>query len=405
MIINDNNVKRLFPILDSDIVYLDSAATAQKPACVVDAIADFYLKNNANPMRGLYDLSLSATDAYENARSEVSKFINAAGSSEVIFTRNASESLNLAATVLGERYLSEGDEVLVSVVEHHSNFLPWKKAAEKNGASVRYFDCEKDGTLTPEMLKNTLTPRTKIFSVTQVSNVFGRENPIKEFAKICHENGTLIVVDAAQSVPHIPVDVRDLDADMLAFSGHKLYGPMGIGVLYGKRKILEDVGPFLLGGEMIDFVSKDRTVYSEIPHKFEAGTVSAADAAGLAEAIRFVNGIGFEQIGSRELSLTARALEKIKNIPHINIIGSDKPEEHHGIITFTVDDVHPHDIAAIFAAENICVRAGHHCAQPLHIHLGIPSTARASIAFYNTESDIDRFVDTMSQIRSKMGYE
>ena len=405
MIINDNNVKKLFPILDSDIVYLDSAATAQKPACVVDAIADFYLKNNANPMRGLYDLSLSATDAYENARSEVSKFINAAGSSEVIFTRNASESLNLAATVLGERYLSEGDEVLVSVVEHHSNFLPWKKAAEKNGASVRYFDCEKDGTLTPEMLKNTLTPRTKIFSVTQVSNVFGRENPIKEFAKICHENGTLIVVDAAQSVPHIPVDVRDLDADMLAFSGHKLYGPMGIGVLYGKRKILEDVGPFLLGGEMIDFVSKDRTVYSEIPHKFEAGTVSAADAAGLAEAIRFVNGIGFEQIGSRELSLTARALEKIKNIPHINIIGSDKPEEHHGIITFTVDDVHPHDIAAIFAAENICVRAGHHCAQPLHIHLGIPSTARASIAFYNTESDIDRFVDTMSQIRSKMGYE
>ena len=405
MIINDNNVKRLFPILDSDIVYLDSAATAQKPACVVDAIADFYLKNNANPMRGLYDLSLSATDAYENARSEVSKFINAAESSEVIFTRNASESLNLAATVLGERYLSEGDEVLVSVVEHHSNFLPWKKAAEKNGASVRYFDCEKDGTLTPEMLKNALTPRTKIFSVTQVSNVFGRENPIKEFAKICHENGTLIVVDAAQSVPHIPVDVRDLDADMLAFSGHKLYGPMGIGVLYGKRKILEDVGPFLLGGEMIDFVSKDRTVYSEIPHKFEAGTVSAADAAGLAEAIRFVNGIGFEQIGSRELSLTARALEKIKNIPHINIIGSDKPEEHHGIITFTVDDVHPHDIAAIFAAENICVRAGHHCAQPLHIHLGIPSTARASIAFYNTESDIDRFVDTMSQIRSKMGYE
>ena len=405
MIINDNNVKKLFPILDSDIVYLDSAATAQKPACVVDAIADFYLKNNANPMRGLYDLSLSATEAYEKARSEVSKFINAAESSEVIFTRNASESLNLAATVLGERYLSEGDEVLVSVVEHHSNFLPWKKAAEKNGASVRYFDCEKDGTLTPEMLKNTLTPRTKIFSVTQVSNVFGRENPIKEFAKICHENGTLIVVDAAQSVPHIPVDVRDLDADMLAFSGHKLYGPMGIGVLYGKRKILEDVGPFLLGGEMIDFVSKDRTVYSEIPHKFEAGTVSAADAAGLAEAIRFVNGIGFEQIGSRELSLTARALEKIKNIPHINIIGSDKPEEHHGIITFTVDDVHPHDIAAIFAAENICVRAGHHCAQPLHIHLGIPSTARASIAFYNTESDIDRFVDTMSQIRSKMGYE
>ena len=405
MIINDNNVKKLFPILDSDIVYLDSAATAQKPVCVVDAIADFYLKNNANPMRGLYDLSLSATEAYEKARSEVSEFINAAESSEVIFTRNASESLNLAATVLGERYLSEGDEVLVSVVEHHSNFLPWKRAAEKSEASVRYFDCEKDGTLTPEMLKNALTPRTKIFSVTQVSNVFGRENPIKEFAKICHENGTLIVVDAAQSVPHIPVDVRDLDADMLAFSGHKLYGPMGIGVLYGKRKILEEVGPFLLGGEMIDFVSKDRTVYSEIPHKFEAGTVSAADAAGLAEAIRFVNGIGFEQIGSRELSLTARALEKIKNIPHINIIGSDKPEEHHGIITFTVDDVHPHDIAAIFAAENICVRAGHHCAQPLHIHLGIPSTARASIAFYNTESDIDRFVDTMSQIRSKMGYE
>lgn len=405
MTVNDNNVKKLFPILDSDIVYLDSAATSQKPTCVVDAMSDFYLKNNANPMRGLYDLSLSATDAYENARATVARFINASGADEIIFTRNASESLNLAASVLGEKYLQKGDEVLVSVLEHHSNFLPWKRAAEKNGASVRFLDCEKDGSLTPEMLKNALTPGTKIFTVAQISNVFGRVNPIKEFARICHENGTLIVVDAAQSVPHIPVDVRELDADLLAFSGHKLYGPMGIGVLYGKRGILEEVPPFLLGGEMIDYVSKERTLYAEIPHKFEAGTVSAADAVGLAAAIRFVNEVSFDQIESRELALTARAFEIIKKIPHINTIGSDKPEEHHGIITFTVDDVHPHDIAAIFAAENICVRAGHHCAQPLHIHLGIPSTARASIAFYNTENDIDRFVDTLSQIRSKMGYE
>lgn len=404
MKLDDRKAAELFPILDTGIVYLDSAATAQKPRCVVDAVSDFYLRTNANPMRGLYDLSMAATDAYESARSAVAGFINAAESCEIVFTRNATESLNLAADSFGSM-LSEGDELLVATSEHHSNFLPWKKAAERSGAAVRFLDCEKDGTMSPESLKNALTPATKLFTVAQISNVFGRVNPIREYADICHENGTLICVDASQSVPHIPVDVKELDADLLVFSGHKLYAPMGIGVLYGKKKLLEKLPPFLRGGEMIDYVSKERVVYAELPHKFEAGTVSAADAVGLRAAIEFVEEIGFEEIEQRELHLTELAFSEMKNIPHVNVLGSEKAEEHHGILTFTIDDVHPHDIAAMFAAENICIRAGHHCAQPLHILLGIPSTVRASIAFYNTEEDIEKFISVLKTLRSQMGYE
>lgn len=404
MTITDKNIKELFPILSGDMIYLDSAATAQKPMCVVDAVRDFYLNNNANPMRGMYDLSIRATDDYEASRQAVADFINAADSSEIVFTRNATESLNLVADSFGAA-LTEGDEILVATSEHHSNFLPWKKAAERSGAMIRFLDCLPDGTMTASMLREALTPATKIFSVAQISNVFGRVNPIAEYAAVCHKNGTLICVDASQSVPHIAVDVRSLDADFLAFSGHKLYGPMGIGVLYGKKKLLKKLPPFLRGGEMIDYVSKEKTVFAELPHKFEAGTVSAADAAGLRAAIGFVNDVGFEQIEERELHLTKLAFEGMKKIPHVNILGADNAEDHHGILTFTIDDVHPHDIAAIFAEDNVCIRAGHHCAQPLHILLGIPSTVRASLAFYNTDEDIEKFLGVLSTIRSRMGYE
>jgi len=401
----DIEVRKLFPLLNQDIAYLDSAATAQKPQCVMDAVSEFYTKYNANPMRGLYDLSLSATDSYEQARQKTADFVHAKQSCEIIFTRNATESLNLVASSFCEQYVTEGDEILVATSEHHSNFLPWKKYAQLQGAVVRYLDCTQEGLYTPEMLKNALTPKTKIFTIAQISNVFGRVNPIQEFAKICHDNGTMICVDGSQSVPHILVNVQELDVDFFAFSGHKLYAPMGIGALYGKKKLLEEMPPFLQGGEMIDYVSKEKTIFAELPQKFEAGTVSAGDAWGLKSAIEFVESIGFEEIERRELHLTEYAMKQMQEVPHVNIVGDKSPEHHHGILTFTIDDVHPHDIAAIFASENVCIRAGHHCAQPLHILLGIPSTVRASLAFYNTEEDIDRFISVLKKIRSQMGYE
>ena len=398
------NIRAEFPLINNEkLVYLDNGATTQKPQRVIDALSEFYLTKNANPMRGLYDLSIQATDSYEEARQKVASFINAGEPSEIIFTRNASESLNLAANIYGST-LKEGDEVLVSTSEHHSNFLPWKKVCERQGATVRFLDCTREGVISPEALKEALTPNTKLFTVACISNVFGRINPVKEFASICHENGTLICVDAAQSVAHIPTDVRDWDVDLLAFSGHKMYGPMGIGVLYGKKALLEKLPPFLEGGEMIDYVSKEKTIYTEVPHKFEAGTVSAADAYALGAAIDFLNEVGFDTIEKRERELTKYALDGMKKIEGVSIVGAQDAEGHDGILTFTVQDVHPHDVASIFAAAGICIRAGHHCAQPLHILLGIPSTVRVSIAVYNTKEDIDAFLKVLSGIRTAMGY-
>ncbi len=397
-------IRAQFPLITKqNIAYLDNAATSQKPQCVIDALAKFYTDLNANPMRGLYELSIAATDSYEEARKKTAAFIHTDDPSEVIFTRNASESLNLAANILSSE-LNEGDEVLVATSEHHSNFLPWKKICEKKGAKVKFLDCTQDGVYTKEALKEALTEKTKVFTIAYISNVFGRLNPIKEFAKICHENNTLIVADGAQSVAHVPTFVKEDDVDFLAFSGHKMYGPMGIGVLYAKKELLEKLPPFLEGGEMIDFVSKDKTVYAEVPHKYEAGTVSAADAYALAAAIDFIESIGFEEIEKREEELTKYIFDGMKKIDGVEIVGADDAKNHNGILTFTVKDVHPHDIAAIFADSGICIRAGHHCAQPLHILLNIPSTVRASLAFYNTKEEIDAFLEVLSKIRSNMGY-
>ena len=301
--------------------------------------------------------------------------------------------------------IKEGDEILVAISEHHSDLLPWQLLAKQKGAKLNFLECDKSGKYTAEALEKALTPQTKIFAIAQISNVFGRLNPIKEFAQIAHKNGTLIVCDGAQSVPHVPVNVQELDVDFLTFSGHKMLAPMGIGVLYAKQALLEKMPPFLSGGEMIEYVTREDATYAELPHKFEAGTVNVGGAVGLAAAIDYINELGFETIEKREDELTALAFSEMKKIPHVNIIGADDPHDHHGILTFTIDDVHPHDIAAIFDADGVDIRAGHHCAQPLHQFLEVQSTARMSLAFYNDEKDIERFIETLGSIRRRMGYD
>lgn len=394
-----------FPLLmQNKIIYIDNAATSQRPQCVIDAEGDFYKNYNANPLRGLYSLSVEATEVYENAREAVRKFIGAEKSNEIIFTRNTTESLNLVAYSYGLSNVKKGDEIVVSIMEHHSDLLPWQMVAKTCGAELKFIECAKDGSIDLEKVKELITSRTKIVAMTQVSNVLGREYPVKEIAKLAHEKGAVMVVDGAQSTPHMRVDVTDLDADFFAFSGHKLLAPMGIGVLYGKEELLEKMPPFLSGGEMIDSVTRTSAVYAELPHKFEAGTVNAAGAAGLKAAIDYIEKVGFDYIGEREIALTSRAIEKMKKIPHVNIIGSENADEHTGIVTFTVDNVHPHDISEILVADGIAVRAGHHCAQPLLTHLGLNSTARASFAFYNTEDEVDKFTDSVATIRERMGY-
>lgn len=400
-----NAYRKDFPLLTAqDIAYLDNAATAQRPQCVLDAVRRFYCEQNANPLRGLYPLSIAATDAYENAREAVRRFLNAKSATEIVFTRNTTEGLNLAAYSYGLSHIKAGDEVVVSILEHHSDLLPWQMVCRQTGASLKFLDCEPDGSLDLNKAEALITDRTKLVAVTHVSNVVGRVNPIRQLADMAHKHGAVMVVDGAQSTPHIPVDVQALDADFLAFSGHKVYGPMGIGVLYGRRALLEKMPPFLTGGEMIESVSREGAVFAELPHKFEAGTVNAAGAAGLHAAINYVQSVGFDAMHRQELALTARTLAGMADMPHIHVIGSDRPEEHNGIVTFTVEGVHPHDVSEILACDGVDVRAGHHCAQPLLQHLGYSATVRASFAFYNTEEEVDRLLQSLSTIRERMGY-
>ena len=400
-----NAWRKDFPLLMAqDIAYLDNAATAQRPQCVLDAVNRFYCEQNANPLRGLYPLSVAATDAYENARAAVRRFLNAKSTSEIVFTRNTTEGLNLAAYSYGLSHIRAGDEVVVSILEHHSDLLPWQMVCRQTGATLKFLECEPDGSLDLNRAETAITDKTKLVAVTHVSNVIGRVNPIRQLADIAHRHGAVIVVDGAQSTPHIPVDVQALDADFLAFSGHKVYGPMGIGVLYGKRALLEEMPPFLTGGEMIESVPREGAVFAELPHKFEAGTVNAAGAAGLRAAIEYVESVGFDAMHRQELALTQRTLAGMADMPHIHVLGSDRAEEHNGIVTFTVEGVHPHDVSEILACDGVDVRAGHHCAQPLLQHLGYSATVRASFAFYNTENEVDRLLQSLSTIRERMGY-
>ncbi len=410
--IDSKSIKKDFPLLSGgatrDLIYFDNAATTQRPSCVIDAVKNFYETANANPLRGLYALSVRATDMYEDSRRTVADFLNAK-SNEIIFTRNASESLNLVAYSYGLANVGPGDEIVVSCMEHHSNLLPWQMVCKTKGATLVFLESDLDGTISEVEWKSKIGPKTKIVSITHVSNVLGVTNPVRQIADYAHSvgnggKGAVVVVDAAQSVPHIPVDVVALGADFLAFSGHKICGPMGIGVLFGKIRLLEEMPPFLRGGEMIEYVTRDSATYAEVPHKFEAGTVNASGAVGLAAAINYVKNIGIDEIEKNDNALAELLIEKMRNIPHVKIIGSDNPARHCGIVTFTIDGVHPHDIASILDSENIAIRAGHHCAQPLMQKLGVGSTARASLYFYNTEQEVELFAEKLAKVRGWSGF-
>lgn len=394
-----------FPIFSqNNVAYLDNAATAQRPVQVLGAVNDFYETKNANPLRGLYKLGVNATEAYESARETVRKFLNAPSAANIVFTRNATESINLVAYSYGLNFIKPGTEIVVSIAEHHSNMLPWQMVARQTGATLKYLECDEQGGYSDSALEAAITDKTALVAMAQISNVFGRENPIKKIAALAHKHGAVMLVDAAQSAPHIKIDVADLNVDFLAFSGHKLMAPMGIGVLYGKTELLEKMPPFLSGGEMIEYVTTEGATYAELPHKFEAGTVNAGGACGLAAAIDYTEAVGFDNISQWENHLSEIAISGLKKIGDVNIIGSENSSQHCGIITFTVNGVHPHDISAILDADGIAIRAGHHCAQPLMKYLGTPSTARASFFFYNTEEEVRRFVKSVSELRRKMGY-
>ena len=389
---------------NTDRVYFDNAATSQKPKCVIDAVQEFYEKYNANVLRGLYPLSVEATERYENARKTVQRFIHAACPEEIIFTRNATESMNLVAYSYGMANLKAGDEILVSILEHHSNILPWQMVSRATGAKLVFLECEPDGTIPKEKMDKAFSEHTKLVAVTQVSNVLGCVNDIPELVKRARACGAVILMDAAQSAPHMPIDVQKLDVDFVAFSGHKMLAPMGIGVLYGKQELLEKMPPFLTGGEMIETVSRYDAVYAELPHKFEAGTVNAGGAVGLAAAIDYLESYGMDTLHAVEQELTAYLFRGMNAIPHVHVLGSQREDNHTGIVSFTVDQVHPHDISEVLSSDGMDIRAGHHCAQPLHDHLGIHSTARASLMFYNTKEEIDRFLESVSNIRRRMGF-
>ena len=400
-----------FPILASgNVVYFDNAATCQRPRQVLDAVEHFYTDCNANPLRGLYAWSVQATEAYENARKRVARWLNAREESEIIFVRNTTEAINLAAYSYALSTLREGDEIVLSVSEHHSNLLPWQMAAQAKGAKLCFLEPDDNGRITEGMLKEAIGERTRIVALAQVSNVLGSALPVKEAAKLAHEAGAVLLVDGAQGLPHIRTDVQDIDCDFYAFSGHKLPGPMGIGVLYARKELLEKMPPFLRGGEMIEYVTRDSATYAELPHRFEAGTVNAADAVGLAAALDYVEELGYEAIEEQETKLVRIILEGLKAIPEVQVYGAPEAEDHHGIVTFNIAGCHPHDISSVLDEDGIAIRAGHHCAQPLmeymqqKYHMEFRATARASVSFYNTEEEARRFVEAVGKVRGWLGF-
>ncbi len=397
---NPYEIRKLFPILDQEVngeplVYLDSAATSQKPAVVIEAIEKYYREYNSNVHRGVHTLGTKATDAYEGAREKVRKFINATSTEEIIFTKGTTASLNIVARSYGLANLQQGDEIAITYMEHHSNIIPWQQVAKQTGAILKYIPLQEDGTISLDDVRATVTNATKIVSVMQVSNVLGSINPVKDIAKIAHEHGAIMVVDGAQSTPHMKVDVQDLDCDFFAFSGHKMVGPTGIGVLYGKKELLEKMEPIEFGGEMIDFVGLYESTWKELPWKFEGGTPIIAGAIGLGAAIDFLEEVGLDHIERHEHKLAAYAMEKMSTVEGITIYGPKDAEKRAGVITFNLDDVHPHDVATVLDADGIAVRAGHHCAQPLMKWLHVSATARASFYLYNTEEDIDKLVSSL----------
>ena len=403
--ITANPFKADFPLLanNPELAFLDSAATAQRPACVLDAQREFYETMNANPLRGLYRLSVEATQAIDRARDHIARHIGATRGDEVVFTRNASESLNLVANTLGRQLVGAGDRVVISIMEHHSNLIPWQRLCREKGAELVYLRPLPDGTITDEAIEATITPGTKIVSCTHVSNVLGVETPIARICERAHEVGAMAVVDGAQSVPHLDVDVAKIGCDLMAFSAHKAMGPMGIGVLWGRHDVLDSMPPFLTGGEMIDSVTEKDAVWAPVPQKFEAGTQDAAGIYAFDAAITYLEGIGMDRLEARERELAAYLCERLASLPYVQVLGPVEPTRHVGAVSFVVDGVHPHDVASILDISGVAIRAGHHCAQPLLAWLGQDSTCRASIAFYNDKGDVDRLIDALDNVREIFG--
>ena len=402
--IEANPYKKDFPLFDRhpEVAFLDSAATAQRPAAVLDAQREFYETMNANPLRGLYELSYEATNAINDARKHIARFIGAGENNwhDIVLCRNTSEALNLVSFSLSEMVLKPGDEVCITIMEHHSNCVPWQLACKRHGAKLVYMYLDEEGHLTEQEMRAKIGPKTKIVSAMQVSNVLGVKNDVKLLGQIAHEFGAYMVVDGAQSVPHMPVNVTDLDCDFFAFSGHKVFGPMGIGILWGKHELLDAMPPFLTGGEMIDSVSEQSAVWAPVPEKFEAGTQDAAGAYALGAALTYVEQVGWGAMQSREAALTKYCFDELSELDFISIYGPKDPAEHHGVISFNVKNVHPHDVSGILDSVHVAIRAGHHCAQPLMSQLGCMSNCRASMAFYNDKADIDQLIDGLKLVWS-----
>ena len=404
---NIEQIRKEFAYLEADkvgkdVIYLDTAATSQKPNRVIEAVDSYYKYKNANPHRGAHYLSWTATEAYENGRETVRKFINAKSRDEIVYTKTTTEAMNLLAYSYGLNNLKEGDEVLVTILEHHANIVPWQMVAKATGARLVFAYLNDDNSLDYDDLRAKITDKTKIVSVTGASNVTGEITDLKKIIGWAKEVGARTIVDAAQLVAHQKIDVTDLDCDFLVFSGHKIYGPMGIGVLYGKYELLNEMKPFNLGGDMIEYVYEDYSTFAKPPIKFEAGTPNVGGVIGLVEAINYVEEIGMDKIHAHEMDLTHYAYDLIKDIENIKLI-HPTGENEGSLIAFTFDDIHPHDIASILDSKNIAVRSGHHCAMPLHTYLGISSTARASFAIYNTKEEVDIFAESLREVRKVMG--
>ncbi len=389
-------LRKDFEILENNkIAYLDSGATTQKPKFVIDAIKNYYEHDNANPHRGAYKLSIRATEVYDEAREKVKKFINAKDAREIVFTRNATESLNLIAYSYGLKNIKKDDKIVLSIMEHHSNLVPWQMVAKQKEAKLDYIYTDKDGYLKQEDIENKIVPGVKIVGITQVSNVLGTINPVKEIVKRAHEVGAIAIVDASQSAPHMKIDVTDMDADFLVFSGHKMLSPLGIGVLYGKKELLDKMNPFLFGGDMIEYVYEQDTTFAEVPTKFEAGTQNVEGAVGLGAAIDYLNNIGMDNVEKIEKDVLEYAMKELSKIDFITLYGPKELEKHAGVISFNVNKVHPHDVASILDSENVCIRSGNHCAQPLLRYMGLDSTCRASFYIYNTKEDVDKLIEAL----------
>ena len=398
MMKDSQTIKKDFPIFtNKKISYLDSGATTQKPTQVIDAINEFYKNHNANPHRGAYSLSIEATEIYESTRAKIAKFINAKHPEEIIFSKNASESLNLIAYSYGLDNLKNGDDVVLSIMEHHSNLVPWQKVTKATESKLNYMYINEEFELSNEEIETKITDRTKIVGIAHVSNVLGTINNVKKIIKYAHKKGAIVIVDASQSIPHMKIDVQDLDADFLVFSGHKMLAPLGIGVLYGKREILNKMTPFLMGGDMIEYVYEQETTYAPLPNKFEAGTQNVEGVIGLGAAIDYIQNIGYDKMQELENDVLAYARQELSKLDFLTLYMTPNEKNHSSVISFNIKGVHPHDVASILDSEGVCVRSGNHCAQPLMRFLGIDSTCRASFYFYNTKEDVDRLVHALNK--------